>query len=144
MKKRINCFTVGCSTCKNGIMIKKNFWGDKLYICPAYPEKHKEVIKLYFGFYGKRYKQKEIANKLGISQSYISRLVKKSGKLIKQMFKDIGIFSYNDLEYFDYSLLDQSIDSFNPSDKSNSEQTKCNDDIVSNPKCLSKKLIPKK
>lgn len=43
MKKRINCFTVGCSTCKNGIMIKKNFWGDKLYICPAYPEKHKEV-----------------------------------------------------------------------------------------------------
>lgn len=108
------------------------------------PEKHQEVVKLYFGFYGKRYKQKEIANKLGISQSYISRLVKKSGKLIKQMFKDIGIFSYNDLEYFDYSLLDQSIDSFNPSDKSNSEQTKCNDDIVSNPKCLSKKLIPKK
>ena len=108
------------------------------------PEKHQEAVKLYFGFYGKRYKQKEIANKLGISQSYISRLVKKSGKLIKQMFKDIGIFSYNDLEYFDYSLLDQSIDSFNPSDKSNSEQTKCNDDIVSNPKCLSKKLIPKK
>ena len=108
------------------------------------PEKHQEIVKLYFGFYGKRYKQKEIANKLGISQSYISRLVKKSGKLIKQMFKDIGIFSYNDLEYFDYSLLDQSIDSFNPSDKSNSEQTKCNDDIVSNPKCLSKKLIPKK
>lgn len=108
------------------------------------PEKHQEAVKLYFGFYGKRYKQKEIANKLGISQSYLSRLVKKSGKLIKQIFEDIGIFSYNDLEYFDYSLLEQSVEHFVLNNKPSSEQIDHNYDIVNNPKGLSKKLVPKK
>lgn len=42
------------------------------------PERDKEIIMLYFGFYnGKKYTQKEIANKFNISQSYISRLTTK-------------------------------------------------------------------
>lgn len=108
------------------------------------PEKHQEAVKLYFGFYGKRYRQEEIASKLGVSQSYISRLVKKSTKLIKQKFEGIGVFSYSDLENLDYSLLDQSIGPFVSNDKTSSEQIEHNDDIVSNSKSLSKKLVPKK
>ena len=43
MKKRINCFTVGCDNCESGIMVKKNFWGDKLYICSVYQKPHKII-----------------------------------------------------------------------------------------------------
>ena len=38
---------------------------------------------LYFGFDGNRYKQKEIAHILGISQSYISRMISNILKKIK-------------------------------------------------------------
>ena len=40
------------------------------------PEREKEIIKLYFGFYGLRYNQKEIAKKLNIHQSYVCRIIK--------------------------------------------------------------------
>ena len=108
------------------------------------PEKHQEAVKLYFGFYDKLYTQEEIANKLGVSQSYASRLIRKTTNLLKKKFEDIEIFSYDDLENFDYSLLDQSIELFETNDKTNSEQTEHNDDIVSSPNSLSKKLLIKK
>lgn len=39
-------------------------------------DRDKEIIKLYFGFYeDKQYSQKEIATMLGLSQSYISRII---------------------------------------------------------------------
>lgn len=40
--------------------------------------KGKEIIKLYFGFYGKTYSQEEISKFYNISQSYISRIIKKT------------------------------------------------------------------
>lgn len=40
--------------------------------------KKKEIIKLYFGFYGKTYSQEEISKFYNISQSYISRIIKKT------------------------------------------------------------------
>ena len=49
--------------------------------------REKEIITLRFGLYGSReYTQKEVADMLGISQSYISRLEK---KIIRQLKRDI-------------------------------------------------------
>ncbi|MGL4761480.1 MAG: RNA polymerase sporulation sigma factor SigE [Sarcina sp.] len=51
-------------------------------------EREKEIIILRFGLYGKKEKtQKEVADMLGISQSYISRLEK---KIIKRLKKEIS------------------------------------------------------
>lgn len=54
-------------------------------------EREKEIVKLRFGLFGSREKtQKEVADMLGISQSYISRLEKKIiGRLKKEMNKMI-------------------------------------------------------
>ncbi len=42
------------------------------------PNRDREIIMLHFGFFdNKVYTQQEIANKLGVSQSYISKLIKK-------------------------------------------------------------------
>lgn len=51
-------------------------------------EREREIIKLRFGLYGTKEKtQKEVADMLGISQSYISRLEK---KIIKRLKKEIS------------------------------------------------------
>ena len=51
-------------------------------------EREKEIVKLRFGLFGTREKtQKEVADMLGISQSYISRLEK---KIIKRLKKEIN------------------------------------------------------
>ena len=54
-------------------------------------DREKEIVKLRFGLFGTREKtQKEVADMLGISQSYISRLEKKIiGRLKKEMNKMI-------------------------------------------------------
>ena len=54
-----------------------------LNIIDSLSEKEKELVMLYFGFDGNRYKQKEIAHILGISQSYISRMISNILKKIK-------------------------------------------------------------
>ena len=49
----------------------------------ALPEREKEIMELRFGLNGKKEcTQKEVAEKIGISQSYISRLEK---KIIKKL-----------------------------------------------------------
>ena len=51
-------------------------------------EREKEIVKLRFGLDGYREKtQKEVADMLGISQSYISRLEK---KIINRLKKEIN------------------------------------------------------
>lgn len=48
------------------------------------PQREKEIIVLRFGLFGsKEYTQKEVADKMGISQSYISRLEKKILKRLR-------------------------------------------------------------
>ena len=50
-------------------------------------EKEKYIMEMRFGFFtGKEKTQKEVADEMGISQSYISRLEK---KIISKMRKDI-------------------------------------------------------
>ena len=61
-----------------------NFLSSELLsIINSLTEKEKMLITLYFGFDGNKYKQKEIAHMLGISQSYISRLISHVLKKIK-------------------------------------------------------------
>ncbi len=48
----------------------------------------KEIIVLYFGFYGNTpCPQSQIANKLGISQSYVSRRIRKALNNIKELLQ---------------------------------------------------------
>lgn len=59
-------------------------------------EREKELILLHFGFYdGKTYTQKEIADKLSISQSYVSRLINRIVKKIGIQLEKIGIVELN-------------------------------------------------
>ena len=52
------------------------------------PERDKEIMKLRYGLFGaKEITQKELASKLNISQSYISRIEKKVIKKIKESIK---------------------------------------------------------
>lgn len=55
------------------------------------PDKEKEVIKLYFGFYDRMYNQVEIASIIGLTQSYTSRIIRKTMEMIriKLIKKDI-------------------------------------------------------
>ena len=51
----------------------------------------REIMEMRFGLYGmKEYTQKEVADKLGISQSYISRLEK---KIFNRLRKDLSKFN---------------------------------------------------
>lgn len=51
-------------------------------------EREKNIMTLRYGLFNtKEYTQKEVANMLGISQSYISRIEKKVIKKLKQMMK---------------------------------------------------------
>ena len=55
------------------------------------PPREKQIMEMRFGMDGyKEYTQKEVADALGISQSYISRLEKRIiGKLKKQIEKAV-------------------------------------------------------
>ena len=51
-------------------------------------KRDKEILTLRYGLYNqKEYTQKEVANMLGISQSYISRIEKKAIKRLKSLMK---------------------------------------------------------
>ena len=57
----------------------------------------KEIIMLYFGFYNDHpYTQKEIANKLNISQSYVSRIIKKGLIYIERLLVKKDIIEKNE------------------------------------------------
>lgn len=51
MIRNINCFTATCERCVNRVFVKKNYWGDKLYICPHNPNKHKAISADDCGFF---------------------------------------------------------------------------------------------
>ena len=57
------------------------------------PEREKEIVTLRFGLQGKQeLTQKEVAVKLGISQSYISRLEKRiMNRLKKEILRQTSI-----------------------------------------------------
>lgn len=59
------------------------------------PEREKEICKLHFGFYGKVYTQIEIAEKLNLSQSYISRLIPKILSHLEYELNNSGVYKSN-------------------------------------------------
>ncbi|MDE6060779.1 MAG: sigma-70 family RNA polymerase sigma factor [Clostridia bacterium] len=64
-------------------MLKETF--DKL------PERERQILELRFGLYGKdEMTQKEIADMMGISQSYISRIEKKIVSNLKKNMQKLG------------------------------------------------------
>ncbi len=64
------------------------------------PNRDKEIIMLYFGFYNdKIYKQEEIANKLHISQSQISRLIRKIVKQIGKILESKCVVELNSNQF---------------------------------------------
>lgn len=61
------------------------------------PYYDRQIIMMYFGFYNnKLYKQHEIADKLNISQSYVSRLIKKIIKDLGKKLKKCGVIEITD------------------------------------------------
>ena len=61
------------------------------------PEREQLIIKLHFGFVDdKTYTQKEIADKLQISQSYVSRLVAKIVKKVGILLNEKGVVELRD------------------------------------------------
>ena len=55
------------------------------------PERERQILELRFGLYGKEeMTQKEIADMMGISQSYISRLEKKIVENLKRDMLKLG------------------------------------------------------
>lgn len=55
----------------------------------ALPDREKQVVLMHFGFIdGKVMTQREIANVFGLSQSYVSRIIKKALKRIKLRLED--------------------------------------------------------
>ena len=55
------------------------------------PIRDREIIKIFFGFYGPEYTQEEIAQKYHLSQSYISRLIAKNLDKIKKELVRQGV-----------------------------------------------------
>lgn len=60
------------------------------------PNRDKEIIMLYFGFYDdKIYTQKEIGNKLHLSQVHISRLISKIIEKLRKQLERIDVIEKN-------------------------------------------------
>ena len=60
------------------------------------PYRDREIVMLYFGFYNNRiYNQEEIANRLNISRSYVSRLIKENVIKMRKQLEDIGVIELN-------------------------------------------------
>lgn len=60
-------------------------------VVDSLPMKEKKIIKMYFGFDGKVYNQKELAEVIGLSQSYLSRLICKILKKITYKLYQVDI-----------------------------------------------------
>ena len=84
-------------TISSNVDIETSFEDKEVYtiirkIVYSLPEREREIIMLYFGFYNDRvYKQKEIAEKLNISRSYVSRLIDGIVNDIRLKLEELGI-----------------------------------------------------
>lgn len=60
------------------------------------PNRNREIVMLYFGFYDdRRYSQYEIADKFGISQVQVSRIITKIVKKIGEFLESEGLIELN-------------------------------------------------
>lgn len=61
------------------------------------PYRDREIVMLYFGFYNNRiYNQEEIADRLNISRSYVSRLIKENVIKMRKQLEDIGVIELHE------------------------------------------------
>lgn len=65
-------------------------------------DKDKEIIKLYFGFYGKTYKQREIGQMIGVHPANISRKIIKILIKLKKQMEDEKIMSRKIKSIYEY------------------------------------------
>jgi len=42
-KERVNCILAGCNNCAKGVRVGESLFGDDLYRCSAYRNKHKKI-----------------------------------------------------------------------------------------------------
>lgn len=94
--------------------IENNYEDKEIYkiirdLVDKLPPRDKEIITMFFGFNDeRRYTQEEIANQLHISQSYVSRLIK---KLVKKIGKDLEAKKVIELNpYIQLNSKDKKID----------------------------------
>lgn len=73
--------------------VDKETYDEIRKIINSLPERDRQIIIMYFGFGGKRYTQKQISEQLELSQSYISRIVKRNIEKIGVKLK-IKMFDY--------------------------------------------------
>ena len=84
-------------TLKSDIDIETSYEDKEMYalirkIVYNLPGREREIIMLHFGFYdGKVYKQREIAEKLNLSRSYVSRLINIIVNDIRKELEELGI-----------------------------------------------------
>ena len=72
--------------CKENLDLKIN--SKKLYrFLEEFPEREKKILIMRYGLYNtKAYTQREIAKKLGISRSYVSRIESRAIKRMNECF----------------------------------------------------------
>ena len=86
---------------KDDFDIVENYTDNETYkhirkIVGELPYREQKIIMLHFGFIGGRvYKQDEIAKKLSLSQSYVSRLITKTVRQIGKQLEEIGAIELN-------------------------------------------------
>ena len=70
------------------------------------PDRDREIIMLHFGFYNNEvHTQKEIADMMSISQSYVSRLITKIVKKIGIQLQNCGVIETTDLKEETYEKM---------------------------------------
>lgn len=68
------------------------------------PLKEKVIIRMYFGFHGKRYSQQELSKLCNVSQSYMSRVIRKilksiENRLLQMQVCEKGMLKKNKRRY---------------------------------------------
>lgn len=62
------------------------------------PSMHKEIFGLYFGFFGKKYTQEEIAKLYNCSRQWIAKIIENDLKKMRKCMNDYGFYGVNDIK----------------------------------------------
>lgn len=138
---------------------KKEIKAEIVKILEKLPERDKKIVMLYFGFIGDRtYSQAEISNIFGLSQSYITRVLKKNletirEELIKADIVEMGYLEINFniivetltkiLKIYSKEQISSVIKNLSMRDKTLLQKVYCSRNIEEEIKLLYQEIIPK-
>lgn len=138
---------------------KKEIKAEIVKILEKLPERDKKIVMLYFGFIGDRtYSQAEISNIFGLSQSYITRVLKKNletirEELIKADIVEMGYLEINFniivetltkiLKIYSEEQISSVIKNLSMRDKTLLQKVYCSRNIEEEIKLLYQEIIPK-